>query len=217
MDIEVHLIRGGTTRNGHWGPLNMRWDRQIRTLRSNFRLWDSNLRALRSKIWNRELQKSVLRSKSWLLRGLPRPKWLSKIFWNIPRAFRLDLHSFSFCFERKLMKIDENQERSDFNTKSPLGALLMLLLALCSVLPRRRRRRTLSPRKEFLQFNYGDWGPVICSLNRQLWTLRSNNMRLEQPEMDIEVHLICGQTARNGHWGPFNTRWDHQKWTLRST
>ena len=32
-----------------------------------------------------------------------------------------------------------------------------------------------------------------------LWTLRSNNMRLEPPDMDIEVHLGCGGTARNGH------------------
>ena len=32
-----------------------------------------------------------------------------------------------------------------------------------------------------------------------LWTLRSNNMRLEPPEMDIQVHLDRGGTAINGH------------------
>ena len=118
MDIEVHLIRGGTAINGHWGPFYMRWARQIWTLRSNFRLWESNLRALRSKIWNGKIQKSVLRSENGLLRGFPRPKWLLKIFWNIPGSFRLDFMQFSYNFKGKLMKIDENQEKSHFNTKS---------------------------------------------------------------------------------------------------
>ena len=84
------IICGGTARYGHWGPFNMRWDRQIWTLRSNFRLWGTNLRALRSKIWTWKIQKWVLRSKNGLLRGFPRPKWLLKIFWNIPGSSRLD-------------------------------------------------------------------------------------------------------------------------------
>ena len=118
MDIEVHLGRGGTARYRHWGPFRSRWDRQIWTLRSNFRLWDSNLRALRSKIWTKNFQISVLRSKNWLLRVVSRPKWLLKIFRNIPGSFRLDFWPFSYYFKGKSMKIKENQEKSDFNTKS---------------------------------------------------------------------------------------------------
>ena len=40
---------------------------------------------------------------------------------------------------------------------------------------------------------------AVAAIARTLWTLRSNNMRLEPPDMDIEVHLGCGGTARYGH------------------
>ena len=40
---------------------------------------------------------------------------------------------------------------------------------------------------------------AVAAVTRTLWTLRSNNMRLEPPDMDIEVHLGRGGTARYGH------------------
>ena len=88
------IICGVTARYGHLGPFNMRWVRQIWTLRSNFRLWDSNLRALRPKIWTRNARKSVLRSKNELLRGFPRLTWLIKYSGIFPGHSGLILYHF---------------------------------------------------------------------------------------------------------------------------
>ena len=40
---------------------------------------------------------------------------------------------------------------------------------------------------------------AVAAVTRTLWTLRSNNMRLEPPDMDIEIHLTRSGTARVGH------------------
>ena len=114
----------------------MRWERQIWTLRS--------------KIWDRKVPKSVLMSKNGLSRGFPRPKLLLNIFWIIPGSFRPDFTQFSFNFKGNSMKIEENQEQSDFDRNSPL-----LGAPIASNMP-----SLLSPLGRLgLQFCLGSWHP----------------------------------------------------------
>ena len=90
----------------HWGPIIWNCSDALEALRSKiwnssdalealrFKIWNSfdALEALRSKTWTWNIQKSVLRSKDGLSRIVLKPKWLLKIFWNIPVAFRLNFH-----------------------------------------------------------------------------------------------------------------------------
>ena len=46
------------------------------------------------------ITKSVLKSKNILLMAVSRPKWVFKIFWNIPGSFLLDFQSKSHRFKR---------------------------------------------------------------------------------------------------------------------
>ena len=125
MDIEVHLGRGVTARYGHWGPFWTRWDRQIWTLRSNFRLWENRKWTLRSKIWNRKVKSWVLRSKNILFEVVSRQKWLWKIFLNIPGSFRHFI-PFSYHFKGKSIKINKNRILvQNPSLLSPLGGLFV--------------------------------------------------------------------------------------------